>query len=96
MLLVTVGTDRLTVYLYIIVPKGFFPQQDTGLIQGNIQAAPNIVLPIVSRADTVHEDHPGGSRGRECRRQSNGTRGNGQFNVDAQAAGRTQSSPPTR
>ena len=28
--LVTAGDDCATVYLYIIVPKGFFPQQDTG------------------------------------------------------------------
>jgi len=34
-LLATVG---LTVYLYIQVPKGFFPQQDTGRLNGQIQA----------------------------------------------------------
>src|SRR5262249_23426218 len=28
----------LNVYLFIHVPKGFFPQQDTGRIQGNVQA----------------------------------------------------------
>ena len=28
----------LNVYLYSIIPKGFFPQQDTGRLQGNIQA----------------------------------------------------------
>jgi multidrug efflux pump len=38
MLLVTLGTIGLTVYLYAIVPKGFFPQQDTGRLTGNIQA----------------------------------------------------------
>jgi multidrug efflux pump len=38
MLLVTLGTISLTVYLYAIVPKGFFPQQDTGRLTGNIQA----------------------------------------------------------
>ena len=42
MLLVTFGTMALTVYLYIIVPKGFFPQQDTGRLFGNIQAAQDI------------------------------------------------------
>lgn len=31
MLLLTIG---LNVYLYVIVPKGFFPQQDTGMIMG--------------------------------------------------------------
>ena len=30
----TVGTVFLTVWLYTVVPKGFFPQQDTGFIQG--------------------------------------------------------------
>ena len=30
-LLVTLGTFLLTVYLFLIVPKGFFPQQDTGV-----------------------------------------------------------------
>jgi multidrug efflux pump len=33
-LAVTVGTLVLTILLYIIVPKGFFPVQDTGIIQG--------------------------------------------------------------
>ena len=32
----------LNVYLYIIVPKGFFPQQDTGRISGAIQADQSI------------------------------------------------------
>jgi multidrug efflux pump len=32
----------LTVWLYIIVPKGFFPVQDTGVIQGISDAAQNI------------------------------------------------------
>jgi multidrug efflux pump len=33
-LLVTLATFILTVYLYIIVPKGFFPEQDTGALLG--------------------------------------------------------------
>jgi multidrug efflux pump len=37
-LLVLLATIALNVYLYIIVPKGFFPQQDTGRIIGGIQA----------------------------------------------------------
>ncbi|GJD49243.1 Multidrug resistance protein MdtB [Methylobacterium crusticola] len=37
-LLVAVGTLGLTVYLYVVIPKGFFPVQDTGLIQGITQA----------------------------------------------------------
>ena len=38
-LLIAAGVMALTVVLYIIVPKGFFPQQDTGIIQGISQAA---------------------------------------------------------
>lgn len=38
MLMVFFGTIFLNVYLYKIVPKGFFPVQDTGLMVGNIQA----------------------------------------------------------
>ena len=37
-LLVAAGTLALTIALYIIVPKGFFPVQDTGVIQGISQA----------------------------------------------------------
>ncbi|MFL6446898.1 MAG: multidrug efflux RND transporter permease subunit [Bryobacteraceae bacterium] len=35
MLLVAIGTLCLNVYLYMVVPKGFFPQQDTGRMNGN-------------------------------------------------------------
>jgi multidrug efflux pump len=37
-LIITIVTLAISVYLYIIVPKGFFPQQDTGRIQGAIIA----------------------------------------------------------
>ena len=37
-LLMALGTLALTVVLYLLVPKGFFPQQDTGLIQAISQA----------------------------------------------------------
>jgi multidrug efflux pump len=37
-LLVAVGTVCLNIYLYTIVPKGFFPDQDTGRMMGGIQA----------------------------------------------------------
>jgi multidrug efflux pump len=40
--LVAVGTLVLTVILYIVVPKGFFPVQDTGVIQGISQAPQTI------------------------------------------------------
>ena len=35
-LLITIGVNVL---LFVVVPKGFFPQQDTGIIQGSIQGA---------------------------------------------------------
>jgi len=46
-LLVTFATIGLTVYLYIIVPKGFFPQQDTGRLTGNVQAAQDTSFPAL-------------------------------------------------
>jgi HAE1 family hydrophobic/amphiphilic exporter-1 len=36
------GTIALTGYLFVIIPKGFFPQQDTGLIIGLSEAAQDI------------------------------------------------------
>jgi multidrug efflux pump len=41
-LIVTVGTLLATVLLYVVVPKGFFPVQDTGLLLG-ISEAPETV-----------------------------------------------------
>jgi hydrophobe/amphiphile efflux-1 (HAE1) family protein len=41
-LLITIGTAALSVYLYVAVPKGFFPQQDTGRLGGTVQAAQDI------------------------------------------------------
>jgi multidrug efflux pump len=41
-LLVALATLGLTIFLYIIIPKGFFPIQDTGVIQGISQAPPAI------------------------------------------------------
>jgi multidrug efflux pump len=41
-LAVALGTLVLTVLLYILIPKGFFPLQDTGLIQGITRAGPTV------------------------------------------------------
>jgi HAE1 family hydrophobic/amphiphilic exporter-1 len=41
-LMVMIGTVVMTGYLYVIIPKGFFPQQDTGLIIGQSEAAQDI------------------------------------------------------
>jgi multidrug efflux pump len=48
-LLVALGTLVLTIYLYNIVPKGFFPVQDTGVILGISQAPDSISFPAMSR-----------------------------------------------
>jgi len=48
-LIVAVGTLVLTVVLYMIVPKGFFPVQDTGVIQGISQAPPATSFPAMVR-----------------------------------------------
>jgi HAE1 family hydrophobic/amphiphilic exporter-1 len=41
-LMTMLGTIALTGYLYVLIPKGFFPQQDTGLIIGLSEAAQDI------------------------------------------------------
>jgi HAE1 family hydrophobic/amphiphilic exporter-1 len=47
-LMVMVGTIALTGYLYWLIPKGFFPQQDTGLIIGFSEAAQDISFQAMS------------------------------------------------
>ena len=42
MLCVLLATVCLNIYLYTVIPKGFFPQQDTGRLMGNIQADQSI------------------------------------------------------
>ena len=59
--LVLLATIALNVYLYIIVPKGFFPQQDTGRLTGSIVGAQDISFPAMSQklrelVDTVQHD----------------------------------------
>jgi len=60
-LLVAVGTLVLTVVLYILVPKGFFPLQDTGVIQGISEAPQSVSFASMSQrqqalAQAVLED----------------------------------------
>ena len=47
-LLVTIGTLVATIYLYIVVPKGFFPVQDTGVIMGISDAPESISFKAMS------------------------------------------------
>src|SRR5262252_3730618 len=56
MLLVTAATIGTTIWLYNIVPKGFFPQQDTGLIMGITEAAQDISFDaMVAKQNQVTE-----------------------------------------
>jgi hydrophobe/amphiphile efflux-1 (HAE1) family protein len=60
-LMVMFGTIVLTGYLYIVIPKGFFPQQDTGLILGLSEAAQDISYAAMTQRqqaviDAVLED----------------------------------------
>ena len=60
-LLVAVATLVMTIVLYILIPKGFFPVQDTGVIQGISQGAQNVSFPAMSQqqqqlADVILKD----------------------------------------
>ncbi|KAB0519893.1 MULTISPECIES: MdtB/MuxB family multidrug efflux RND transporter permease subunit [Pseudomonas] len=48
-LLVAIATLGLTVFLYLVVPKGFFPVQDTGVIQGISEAPQSISFAAMSQ-----------------------------------------------
>ncbi len=49
MLLVFAGSIALSGYLYAVVPKGFFPTQDTGLLLGSVQADQSTSFQSMSR-----------------------------------------------
>ena len=48
-LMVALATLLLTVILYVFIPKGFFPIQDTGIIQGISEAPQSISFPAMAR-----------------------------------------------
>jgi len=50
---VMAATMAATVYLYVAIPKGFFPQQDNGTIQGTTEAAQDISY--AAMVERVHE-----------------------------------------
>ncbi|HEX2573119.1 MAG TPA: multidrug efflux RND transporter permease subunit [Polyangia bacterium] len=54
--LVTLGTIALTLYLYVIVPKGLFPQQDTGLLIGFSDAPQDISFPALKARQEALND----------------------------------------
>ena len=43
------ATVALNIYLLVVVPKGFFPQQDTGRLSGSIQAAQDVSFQAMER-----------------------------------------------
>jgi multidrug efflux pump len=49
MLLLTAGTLAATIALYVVIPKGFLPPQDTGLISAVTQAEPTVSFDEMSR-----------------------------------------------
>jgi len=60
-LLIAAATFVLTIFLYVVVPKGFFPIQDTGVIQGISEAAQTVSFPEMSAsqqklADVILKD----------------------------------------
>ena len=61
MLMITIGTFFATIALYVIVPKGFFPTEDTGYVIGITEGATDISFPAISQlqrkvADIVRAD----------------------------------------
>ena len=46
-LLTFFATVAATVYLFVIIPKGFFPQQDTGILFGTTEAAQDVSFPAM-------------------------------------------------
>jgi multidrug efflux pump len=46
-ILIAIGTLAATVYLFMIIPKGFFPVQDTGVILGISEAPQSISFPAI-------------------------------------------------
>src|SRR5262249_22031270 len=60
-LVVTIATLAATIWLYVIVPKGFLPIQDTGLIKAVTEAGPEVSYPEMQRlqqsiVDAIRKD----------------------------------------
>ena len=49
MLLILFATIGLNIYLYVVIPKGFFPQQDTGQLQGGIRGDASSSFQLMKR-----------------------------------------------
>ena len=74
-LLVAIATLVLTIVLYIVVPKGFFPVQDTGVIQGVSEAPQDVSFAAMVRAaaGAWRRSFCRTRRSRACRRSSAST-----------------------
>jgi len=61
-LLVLLGSTALNFYLFNVVPKGFFPQQDSGTLLGGVQADPAISFQLMRKKleqiQTIVQDDP--------------------------------------
>src|SRR5258708_13813824 len=84
--LVTLVVFILTViasgYLFVVIPKGFFPQQDTGLIIGTSETAQDVSFPELARrqmalAQIVSGDPDVATIGMTARSSAGPTRNNG-------------------
>jgi hydrophobe/amphiphile efflux-1 (HAE1) family protein len=53
MMAVMAATLAATVYLYVVIPKGFFPQQDNGIVAGTVESAQDVSY--ASMVERVHE-----------------------------------------
>jgi multidrug efflux pump len=49
MMLLLVATVVLNIYLYVVIPKGFFPQQDTGQLQGGVRGDASTSFQLMKR-----------------------------------------------
>ena len=64
-LIVLLATLAATFWLYIVIPKGFLPQQDTGLIFAVMEGGDEVSFAEMQRLRaTVEADDPQGPRGR--------------------------------
>jgi hydrophobe/amphiphile efflux-1 (HAE1) family protein len=55
-LMVMFSTIALTGYLYVVIPKGFFPEQDTGLIMAQSEAAQDISFQAMTERQQALQD----------------------------------------
>jgi hydrophobe/amphiphile efflux-1 (HAE1) family protein len=53
MMAVMAATMAATVYLYVAIPKGFFPQQDNGIVSGTVESAQDVSY--TSMVERVHQ-----------------------------------------